>query len=156
MVRIIIYYNLRWILYSSLQIISLTYLQIYLTTNQNRRNHILVQLNKGRKYNYCKINKQMLLVVSLHSPLPSTSRKSAKIQKQRFFSNSSTKPNFTNIVANNDYICLYIVYGSRCFGGSSTRSNIDYLAMLVPQIQHICIIHMWRVSPFRAHSRQLA
>ena len=54
----------------------------------------------------------------------------------KFFSNSSTKPSFTNIVANSNYICQYIVYDSLCFGGSSTNSNIVCLAMLVPQIKH--------------------
>ena len=67
-----------------------------------------------------------------------------KIQKfgNKFFSNSSTKPSFTNIVANSNSIGQYIVYDSLCFGGSSTKSNIVCLAMLVPQIQGICIIHM--------------
>ena len=81
----------------------------------------------------------MLIVVSLYSLFPSTSRKNPKIQKEQFFPiltlNSSK---------------------SLCFGGSSTRSNIVCLAMLVPQIQRICIIHMWRVSPFRTHCRQPA
>ena len=35
-------------MYPSLQIISFTYLQIYLTSNQNRRNHILVHLSKEK------------------------------------------------------------------------------------------------------------
>ena len=143
-------------LVSQSSIISLTYLQIYLTTNQNRRNHILVHLSSGKKYNYWKINKQMLIVVLLYSPLPSTSRKKPKNLETTVFSNSSIKPNFTNIVPSSNYICLYIVYDILCFGGSSTRPNIVCLAMLVPQIQGICIIRMWRVSPFRVHCRQLA
>ena len=59
-----------------------------------------------------------------------------------FFSTSSTKTNFTNMVANSDYICLCIVYNKLCFGGSSTKSKIVYLAMLVSHIKRICIIHM--------------
>ena len=62
----------------------------------------------------------------------------AKIQTfgiNRFFSNSSTKSNFTNMVADIDNICLYIVYDKLRFGGSSTKSNIVCLTMLVPQIQ---------------------
>ena len=60
------------------------------------------------------------------------------------------------IVANGDYICLNKVYDSLCFGGLSIKSNFVCLEMLVPQIQRICIIHMWRVSAFRAHCCQLA
>ena len=59
-----------------------------------------------------------------------------------FFSTSSTKTNFTNMVANSDYICPYIVYNKLCFGGSSAKSNIVCLAMLVSHIKRICIIHM--------------
>ena len=68
----------------------------------------------------------MLIVVSLYFPFPSTSRKNLHLLLHleiTVFSNSSTKPNFINIVANRDYICLYIVYDSLCLGGSSTRSN---------------------------------
>ena len=65
-----------------------------------------------------------------------------KIQKfeDKFFSNSSTFFLIRNIVANSNYSCQYIVYDSLCFGGSYTKSNIVCLAMLVPQIQCICII----------------
>ena len=97
----------------------------------------------------------LIVVFSLYPSLPSTSSKNQKFRNNSFFSNSSTKTNFTNIVANSDYICLYIVYDKLCFGGSSTKLNIVCLAMLVPQIQRICIIQMWRVSPFTAHCRQL-
>ena len=48
------------------------------------------------------------------------------------------------------------IHSPWCFGGSSAKSNIVCVAMLVPQIKRICIIHMWRASPFRAHCHQLA
>ena len=74
-------------------------------------------------------------------PLVLLNVENSKILEIALFSNSSTKPNFTNIVTNSNCICLYIIYDSLCFGGSSTKSNIVCLAMLVPQIQCICIIH---------------
>ena len=76
----------------------------------------------------------MLTVISLYLPLLLHLQNIQKF-RNKFISNSSTKPNFTDIVANSGYICLHIVCDSLCFGGSSTKSNIVCLEMLVPQIQ---------------------
>ena len=46
----------------------------------------------------------MLIVVSFYLPLPSTAREIQKFKNSSFFPNSSSKPNFTNIVANSAYI----------------------------------------------------
>ena len=65
---------------------------------------------RKKKYNYWKRNKQMLIIFSLYLPLPSTAREIQKFKTSSFFPNSSSKPNFTNTLANSNYICPYIVF----------------------------------------------
>ena len=50
-----------------------------------------------------------ILLFFLHLP------KIQKFRNNSLFSNFGTKNNFTNTVANSDYICLYIVYDKLCF-----------------------------------------
>ena len=78
----------------------------------------------------------MLIVVSLYPLFLVHLEIIQKFRNNSFFSNSSTKLNFTNLVANSHYICLYIVYDSLCFGGSSTKPNIVSLAMLDKTYRH--------------------